>query len=263
MHYLEFQRERINGQLTLQFQPSDAVADHRRRDLLPEPVGRAAHATRATWLNRPFSRVEFDGNDQVATADLDHRHHHRAPRTAASSSSIARSRTTCCRSACNARSSQADRRPCDYSRRAPFGSQGAAEQPARPFVDAGGDRPEGRRRPDAVGRRRLPRCRTSPSTTTRRRAATATPTAFSTCPTSARRSRAARPRARTRPPTRSVSTVPGTSVTTTASTFGGSWRNNDMHQTRDRHLPGARRLGRGHIGDVRAISPAAWSRRSA
>ena len=65
-HYSEFQRERINGQLTLQFQPSDQweitadatyyqnQTDERRTD-------------QATWLNRPFSRVEFDGNDQVAT----------------------------------------------------------------------------------------------------------------------------------------------------------------------------------------------------
>ena len=66
-HYSEFQRERINGQLTLQFAPSDNLqitadgtfyqndSEERRTD-------------QAQWLNRPFSRVEFDGNDEVATA---------------------------------------------------------------------------------------------------------------------------------------------------------------------------------------------------
>jgi TonB-dependent receptor len=67
LHYSEFRRERINGQLTAQFAPSDNLkitvdatyyqnqAEEQRTD-------------QATWLNRPFSRVEFDGNDQVATA---------------------------------------------------------------------------------------------------------------------------------------------------------------------------------------------------
>ena len=67
LHYSEFKRERINGQLTLQFAPSDTVqitadatyyqnqSEERRTD-------------QATWLNRPFSHVEFDGNTEVATA---------------------------------------------------------------------------------------------------------------------------------------------------------------------------------------------------
>jgi len=66
-HYSEFKRERLNGQLTLQFKPSDTLkitadatyyqnsAEEQRTD-------------QATWLNRPFSAVTFDGNTQVATA---------------------------------------------------------------------------------------------------------------------------------------------------------------------------------------------------
>ncbi len=67
LHYSEFQRERINGQLTLQFQPSDqweftADATYYQNQSSEQ------RTDQATWLNRPFSRVEFDGNDQVATA---------------------------------------------------------------------------------------------------------------------------------------------------------------------------------------------------
>ena len=66
-HYSEFSRERINGQLTLQFAPSDSLtitadatfyqndADERRAD-------------QSNWYNRPFEEVTFDGNGQVATA---------------------------------------------------------------------------------------------------------------------------------------------------------------------------------------------------
>ena len=66
-HYSEFSRERINGQLTLQFAPTDRLeltgdvtfyqndAEERRAD-------------QTTWYNRPFNEVTFDGNEQVATA---------------------------------------------------------------------------------------------------------------------------------------------------------------------------------------------------
>ncbi len=67
LHYSEFQRERINGQLTLQFQPSDQweiTADATYYQNQSEEQ----RTDQATWLNRPFSRVEFDGNNQVATA---------------------------------------------------------------------------------------------------------------------------------------------------------------------------------------------------
>src|SRR6478735_383622 len=67
LHYSEFQRERINGQLTLQFQPSDQwefTADATYYQNQSEEQ----RTDQATWLNRPFSKVAFDGNDQVATA---------------------------------------------------------------------------------------------------------------------------------------------------------------------------------------------------
>jgi TonB-dependent receptor len=67
LHYSEFKRERINGQLTLQFAPSDQwqiTADATYYQNQSEE----RRTDQATWLNRPFSRVEFDGNDQVATA---------------------------------------------------------------------------------------------------------------------------------------------------------------------------------------------------
>jgi TonB-dependent receptor len=67
LHYSEFQRERINGQLTLQFAPSDQwqfIADA----TYYQNQSSEQRTDQATWLNRPFSRVEFDGNDQVATA---------------------------------------------------------------------------------------------------------------------------------------------------------------------------------------------------
>jgi TonB-dependent receptor len=66
-HYSEFHRERINGQLTLQFQPSDAwqiTADATYYQNQSEEQ----RTDQAQWLNRPFSRVEFDGNPDVATA---------------------------------------------------------------------------------------------------------------------------------------------------------------------------------------------------
>ena len=67
LHYSEFKRERINGQLTLQFAPSDdwqitGDATFYRNQ------SEEQRTDQATWLNRPFSRVEFDGNTQVATA---------------------------------------------------------------------------------------------------------------------------------------------------------------------------------------------------
>jgi len=67
LHYSEFQRERINGQLTLQYEPSDSLkitADATYYQNQSEEQ----RTDQATWLNRPFSRVEFDGNNQVATA---------------------------------------------------------------------------------------------------------------------------------------------------------------------------------------------------
>ena len=66
-HYSEFQRERINGQLTLQFAPSDrmtvtADATYYRNEAEEQ------RTDQTTWYNRPFDAITFDGNDQVATA---------------------------------------------------------------------------------------------------------------------------------------------------------------------------------------------------
>ena len=66
-HYSEFSRERINGQLTLQFAPSDRLeittdATYYRNQAEEQ------RADQTTWYNRPFDEIRFDGNDQVATA---------------------------------------------------------------------------------------------------------------------------------------------------------------------------------------------------
>ena len=66
-NYSEFQRERINGQLTLQFAPTDRLtvtgdATYYRNE------AEEKRTDQTTWYNRPFDAIEFDGNDQVATA---------------------------------------------------------------------------------------------------------------------------------------------------------------------------------------------------
>lgn len=66
-HYSEFKRERLNGQLTLQFKPSETIkvtAD----GTYYQNKAEEQRTDQATWLNRPFSAVTFDGNSQVATA---------------------------------------------------------------------------------------------------------------------------------------------------------------------------------------------------
>ena len=65
-HYSEFSRERINGQLTLQFAPTDTIrvtAD----GTFYQNDAEERRADQTTWYNRPFEEVTFDGNDQVAT----------------------------------------------------------------------------------------------------------------------------------------------------------------------------------------------------
>jgi TonB-dependent receptor len=67
LHYSEFKRERINGQLTLQFAPTDNLqitAD----GTYYQNQAEEQRTDQATWLNRPFSHVAFDGNSDVATA---------------------------------------------------------------------------------------------------------------------------------------------------------------------------------------------------
>lgn len=67
LHYSEFRRERINGQLTLQFAPSDNL-EITADGTFYQNESEEQRTDQALWLNRPFSRVEFDGNDEVATA---------------------------------------------------------------------------------------------------------------------------------------------------------------------------------------------------
>ncbi|MAF30337.1 MAG: TonB-dependent receptor [Croceicoccus sp.] len=66
-HYSEFQRERINGQLTAQFAPTDrftATADV----TYYRNAAEEKRADQTTWYNRPFDEITFDGNYRVATA---------------------------------------------------------------------------------------------------------------------------------------------------------------------------------------------------
>ncbi|WCL54687.1 TonB-dependent receptor [Gimibacter soli] len=65
--YSEFSRERTNGQLTLQFKPSDTLnitADATYYENKADEL----RTDQTNWLNRPFDRVTFDGNPDVATA---------------------------------------------------------------------------------------------------------------------------------------------------------------------------------------------------
>ncbi|HEY8616355.1 TonB-dependent receptor [Phenylobacterium sp.] len=66
-HFSEGSRERMNGQLTLQFRPTDTIT--LTGDVLY--ARNKAHERRndsTNWFNRPFDRVTFDGNPTVATA---------------------------------------------------------------------------------------------------------------------------------------------------------------------------------------------------
>ena len=67
LEYSEFKRERLNGQLTLQFKPSDML-EITADATYYENKSEEQRTDQATWLNRPFSKVTFDGNPQVATA---------------------------------------------------------------------------------------------------------------------------------------------------------------------------------------------------
>lgn len=65
-HYSDFTRERINGQLTLQFKPMDDLT------LTADATYYQNRATekrsdQTIWFNRPFSAVTFDSNPIVAT----------------------------------------------------------------------------------------------------------------------------------------------------------------------------------------------------
>ena len=65
--FSEVSRERVNGQLVLQFKPSDAftvTADA----LYVQNENEELRSTQGNWFNRPFARVDFDGDPTVATA---------------------------------------------------------------------------------------------------------------------------------------------------------------------------------------------------
>ncbi|WP_250893632.1 TonB-dependent receptor [Croceibacterium selenioxidans] len=66
LHYSEFKRERINGQLTLQFQPTDELQITADGTFF-QNQSEEQRSDQATWLNRPFSNVVFD-SEPVATA---------------------------------------------------------------------------------------------------------------------------------------------------------------------------------------------------
>ncbi|MCM8732161.1 TonB-dependent receptor [Hephaestia sp. GCM10023244] len=66
-HYAEGSRERINGQVVLQFRPSDSLlltADA----LYAQNNQRETRSDLSNWFSRPFDEVHFDGNTPVATA---------------------------------------------------------------------------------------------------------------------------------------------------------------------------------------------------
>jgi hypothetical protein len=66
-YFTEIERERINGQAVLQFRPADSftiTADV----LFAQNENEEHRSTQGNWFNRPFSRVDFDSNDQVVTA---------------------------------------------------------------------------------------------------------------------------------------------------------------------------------------------------
>ncbi len=66
-HFSQGERERINGQLTLQWKPTDTLtltADA----LYAENSSFERRNDQSNWFNRPFDRVTFDSNPVVATA---------------------------------------------------------------------------------------------------------------------------------------------------------------------------------------------------
>ena len=68
-HYSEYSRERINGQLTLQFAPTDNLT--LTGDVLyAQNQVSEQRSDQTNWFNRPFDSVTFDDNPVVATAVL-------------------------------------------------------------------------------------------------------------------------------------------------------------------------------------------------
>ena len=65
-HYAEGSRERINGQLVLQFRPSDALL-LTANALYAQNKQQEVRSDLSNWFSRPFDEVRFDGNEPVAT----------------------------------------------------------------------------------------------------------------------------------------------------------------------------------------------------
>ena len=65
-HLAEAERERTNGQMVLQFAPSDSLT-LTFDALYAKNTQRELRADQTNWLNRPFSTIELDGNTDVST----------------------------------------------------------------------------------------------------------------------------------------------------------------------------------------------------
>ncbi len=68
-HFAEGERERINGQLSVQFRPTDNLT-LTGDALYAQNKAYERRNDSTNWFNRPFDRVTFDGNPVVATAVL-------------------------------------------------------------------------------------------------------------------------------------------------------------------------------------------------
>ena len=66
-HYSEYSRERVNGQLTLEFRPTDVLSITADGTFFQNDA-QERRTDQTNWYNRPFSEVTFDGNTEVATA---------------------------------------------------------------------------------------------------------------------------------------------------------------------------------------------------
>ena len=65
--YSEFQRERLNAQGDIEFKPSDSLTINVDGTFY-QNKSKELRTDQANWYNRPFQEVDFDGNTQVATA---------------------------------------------------------------------------------------------------------------------------------------------------------------------------------------------------
>jgi TonB-dependent receptor len=66
-HFSEGERERLNGQLAVQFKPMESLT-LTAEALYAENKSNEARSDQTNWFNRPFDRVTFDDNPIVATA---------------------------------------------------------------------------------------------------------------------------------------------------------------------------------------------------